>query len=373
MKSFKIASFRTSDRKALQLSAREFGHGLQNRTPSELANARRELAQVAEGLDDEFARGFFSAIESLLAGLSSELKHRNAVAQDVASLRKNASKVLAALHSGSELPSQVAEKSGLSAPAVSTELAELEREHLVERMRPRPGEDQRTSPRALTIRGMQVAEEVMRTAVSPTAEAARDLVPVFVSFINRLSDETFLAPQRFKEMAVARLGEASGAYVCDEFLRHAEQQRTISFTNSAFALTSALYGRRIYDLLQDALWSPEPPFMLKAVHSLASKAAVWLRATTGSREQWQVALSKHSMRNIHAWCLDDARTEQLPLPQGEFQIVWENPEVMSRDLDDTMLHSFVSGAARRHCYVAAGVHLPPGIERIEFDAPYVGR
>lgn len=373
MKPFKVASFRTSERKPLHLAARELGHGLQTRSQSELASIRRELSEVADGTPDEYARGFLDAIEQVLAGLSAEVKHRRAVAEDVAAthLRKNATKVLLALHAGCGLPSEIAEKTRLNLPAVSNELSELEREHLVERVERAAGGDQRTSPRALSIRGMQVADHLTRAQVSPAAEAARDLAPVFVSFINQLADESYLAPLRFEEAAIERLGTINGPFVCAEFMRHAERQRMISFTNSAITLTSPFYRGRLRDLLEDAL-SSERAALLEPMKQLADTAAVCLRATTAMRDRWKMALSFHRMRNVYAWCRDDARAQQLPSPGGPYHVVWENPEVMTRDLEDHGLRPFLSKATRRLCYLATDLQLPQGVERIELDAHHVG-
>ena len=372
MKAFKVASFRDSERRSLQLAARELGHGLQTRSQSELATIRRELSEVAEGVAGEYQRGFLDALEHLLAGLSAEVKHRRAVSDDAASarLRKNAMKVLLALHSGCDLPSQVAEKTGLRLPTVSNELAELEREELVERVEPSAGEDQRTSPRALTIRGIQIADHLTRTQASPTAEAAKDLAPVFVSFINQLADESQLARNRFEEVAITYLGAVNGLFVCDAFMKQAERQRIISVTNSAITLTTPFYRRRLRDLLQDAASSDR---LLQPVKQLASSAAICLRATTAMRDQWMVALSRHDMRNVFVWCRDDARAEQLPSPLGPYHIVWENPQVMTRDLEERFLHPFLSKATRQLSYVAPTEWLPPEIERLEFDAYHLSR
>jgi DNA-binding MarR family transcriptional regulator len=371
LKPFKVTSFRTLDRKALQLAGRELGHGLLARSPSELASIRGELSGIAEEAKSEYAQGFLDAIEHLLAGHSAELKHRRDVTEDVKTthLRRNATKVLLALHAGCQLPSEIADKTGLKASAVSTELLELEREHLVERVELAAAEDQRKLPRALTIRGLRVVEELARGQVSPAAEAARELAPLFVTFMNRLADESCLAPVRLKEIAIERLGVVSGAFVCDEFLKHADQQRIILFTNSMITETSSLYRRRLRDVLLGAMSPPAPlPAVLEHMKHLASEADVCLRATVAMRNHWQMALSMHGIRNVHPWCLDDARVEQLPLPAGDYQIVWENPQVMTHDLDDHQLRPYVEKAKRRHCYVTSGIQLPHDVERIVLDA-----
>lgn len=375
MKPFKVTSFRTSEHKALQLAARELGHGLQTRSPAELASIRREVSEIAADATSEYSRGFLDALEHVLAGLSAEVKHRRAVAEDAASTRrrKNASRVLLALHAGCETPSAIAEKANLKLPTVSSELSALEDELLVEQVERSPGEDLRRAPRALTIRGMQVAEELARSRVSPTAEAARDLAPVFVSFITHLADESYLAPQRFEEVAIERLGPVNGAFVCDQFMRHAESQRVISVTNSAITLTGPFYGKRLRDLLNEALSRHKNAVLLEPIKQLAATAAICLRATTAMRDHWCTVLSFHQMRNVFAWCRDDARAEHLPSPAGPYRIVWENPAVMTRDLNDPDLHPYLSKAKGQHCYVATADQLPPGVERIDLDASYIDR
>jgi DNA-binding MarR family transcriptional regulator len=369
MKPFKVASLQTPERKQLQLAARELGHGLQLRSRGELASIRRGLSEVATSDTSEYAQGFLDAIEHVLAGLSAELKHRSAVAEDAAStrLRKNASKVLLALHAGCNRPTEIAEKTLLKPPAVSTELAELERELLVERVERAPGEDQRMSPRALTIRGMQVADELTRTQVSPAAEAARDIAPVFVAFINHLADESYLAPQHFEALAIERLGPVNGMFVCKEFMKHAESQQVISMTNSALTLTSPFYRRRLRDLL-DPRSKDGDATLLEPMRRLGGDTAICLRATTAMRDHWKAVLSAHGMRNVFPWCRDDARAQQLPSPGGPYHIVWENPEVMTRDRDEKELRPFIEKATRQLCYVATDLQLPPGVDRIEFDA-----
>ncbi|HWU88977.1 MAG TPA: hypothetical protein VN253_17045 [Kofleriaceae bacterium] len=373
MKAFDVAAFAAADRRQLQRAARELGHGLYTRSPGELARIRGELAELAERPTTDHARGFLEAIEHLLAGASAEAKHRRSIAEDVstARLRKNAVKILLALNAGCELPSKIAEKAGLKLPAVSTELSELEEEGFVETLAPRDGEDRRTSPRGLTMRGLRVAEELVKTEVSPAAEATRELAPVFLSFLDRLADESCVGRDRFREIAAARLGPVDGQFVSDEFLALATCKRILSHVGSAFTLTSASYSRRWLDSLDEALRSPTRSPPLQQLVELAGSGEVWLRATAALRDRWFVALRRHQIRNVRPWCFDDARTEQLPTPTGSYLVVWENPEIMTHDLGAEGLRAFVTAAARRYCYATPDLQLPPEVERLAFDAYHV--
>ncbi len=375
MKPFDTAAFASADPRQLQRAARELGHGLHTRSPGELARIRRELAQRAQVAETDYTRGFREAIEHMLAGASAEAKHRRAIADDVntARLRKNAVKVLLALHADHDVPSSIAEKTGLKLPAVSAELTELEREGFVERLEPAAGEDQRTSPRVLTGRGSRVTEELMKTEVSPTAEAARELAPVFASFISRLTDEGCVTREHLGRLAAARLGSVSGAFVCDEFLRHAQALYFVSSARSVFTLTNLLYAQQWADSLNAALRSREMPPVFQQLVNLARHATVWLRTTRSIRGPLSVALRQHDIRNVHPWSLDDARSEQLPVPTGDYFMIWGNPEVMSHDLGLEHFRELVARATRRYCYVMDDARLPPNIERLDFDADLIDR
>jgi DNA-binding MarR family transcriptional regulator len=374
VKAFDVAAFAATDRGQPQRAARELGHGLLTRPPAEIARIRRELAELAEQATTDRARGFFDAIEHLLAGASAEAKHRRNVDEDVntARLRKNAVKILVALHAGCELPSKIAEKTGLKLPAVSTELGGLEEEGFIDTLEPREGEDRRTSPRSLTMRGLRVAEELLKTEVSPTAEAVRELAPVFLSFIDRLADEGCVGRDRLREIAAARLGPVNGQFVSDEFLLQAISRRVVSHVGSAFALTAASYSRRWLDALDEVLRSTtQSSPVLQQLVDLSRTGEVWLRATAALRDRWFVALRKHQIRNVRPWCFDDARTEQLPVPAGGYIVIWENPEIMTHDLGVESLRSFVTAASRRYCYAELDLPLPPEVERLTFDAHHV--
>jgi DNA-binding MarR family transcriptional regulator len=288
-------------------------------------------------------------------------------------LRKNAAKVLLALHAGHDVPSSIAEKTGLKLPAVSAELSELEREGFVERLEPAAGEDQRTSPRTLTGRGAHVSEELMKTEVSPTAEAARELVPVFASFISRLTDEGCVTREHLDRLAAARLGPASGAFVCDEFLRQAQALHFVSHARSVFTLTTLLYAQQWADSLNTAIRSRDMPPVFQQLVKLAGNTTVWLRTTRLIRDRLSVALRRHDIRNVHPWSFDDARSEQLPVPTDDYLMIWENPEVMSHDLGVEHFRELVARATRRYCYVMDNTRLPPNIERLDFDADIIDR
>jgi len=366
------APFIVRDRPRMAEEAQGVGHALLARGPREVAALRGDLAEIADSCaDDSYERGFLDAIEHVLAGFTAEATHRRVLDEGAAAVRprRNATKVLVALHGGCDLPSQVSAATGLKAPTVSTTLAELESEGLVERLAPAGSGDQRTSPRRLTIRGMHVAERLASKSSSPAVEAARSMAPLFIEFYKRLSDESLLPRERFAEIAAARIGGTTAAAIGDMFLEQAAAERVISITDGVVSFTTGVIKKLVSDALREALHVSEPPPLFQRLRDFAGGASVCLRTTTAMRDDWSVALSCHDMlRQVRPWCADDARTEQLPVLDGPYVMLWDMPAMIDDDLADAHLRPIVSGAIRRGCVAPTMVELPAGVDRVSLEA-----
>jgi len=373
MKPLKISNFRHQERKVLQVSTRELGHGLQTRTAAELASIRGELADICMDEKDDYRRGFLDAIEHLIAGYAAEAKHRAAISEDLATskLRKNAAKILLALHAGADLPTDIAKHAKLSLPAVSAELKSLREEGFVEQVESEDGQDQRKSPRALSIRGALLARALSQEAVSPTAEAARELAPIYISFIGLLSDQLCLGEQQLRGIATDRLGKTSGAFVFDEFLRHAAEQQLVSVESSVLTLTGPRFTLRWKDVLQSVIGTKRKNAVLEQVKQISTSAEVCFRTKTSIRDECQVAFSEYGMKNVHPWCMEDVRADQIPIPKGQYHIIWSSPDILFSDLNNASLDALLGQASGRHCYASSDYQLPTNIQRLDLDANYV--